>query len=363
MANALVTIEREDAPALLKVRLPLPHRLNCFIRLWILKFLAYIAYKADRVVHPPPPSIFPTLIKSYPCRPALSTRIYYPPDYKSGALLPLYLNIHGGGFALGDTQQDDEFCTMWANRTGMLVVSLDYSKAPLHPFPTAVHDIAAVTNAVLADTSLPIDKAGVIIGGFSAGASLALCASQLPGLKGTIKAALTFYPIVDWTHPPDVKLEMRPYKSGPKDWLEVPGYWFDWAYVPPGQDRRDPLLSPCYARKEDLPPWIYVIGAQWDVLRLESQEMIHELAGLGAKEDQEEDFEVGKYKWTLARGCSHGFTHHFLHNAEKTRKREGKCQPYFEEAIKWVEKVLTEETCESQLQACARERPLILAKL
>lgn len=186
MAEALVALEREDAPALLKVRLPLTHRLNCFIRLWILKFLAYIAYNVVRLVQPPPTSIRPTLVKPYSSRPGLPTRIYYPPNYKSGNLLPLYLNIHGGGFALGDTQQDDEFCTMWAKRTGMLIVSLDYSKAPLHPFPSAVHDIAAVTDAVLADASLPIDKAGVIMGGFSAGANLALCASQLPGLKGAI---------------------------------------------------------------------------------------------------------------------------------------------------------------------------------
>lgn len=345
LERALERVERDDAPALLKVRLPLLHRLNCFIRLWILKFLACIVYAVARLVHPPPSSIRPTLVKHYPCRPALQTRIFYPPDYKSGDLLQLYLNIHGGGFAIGDPQQDDEFCTMWAKRTGMLIVSLDYSKAPLCPFPVAVLDIAALANAVLADVSLPIDKFGVVIGGFSAGANLALCASQLPGLKGNIKAALTFYPIVDWSHPPHVKLERRPYKGGPKDSLETPSYWFDWGYVSPGQNRRDPLLSPCYARKEDLPPWIYVIGAQWDVLRLESQEMIHKLAGLGGLDDQEQDFEEATYKWTLARGCSHGFTHHFGEKPEKKKRREEKCEPIYNEAIKWLEKALAEENC------------------
>jgi acetyl esterase/lipase len=228
---------------------------------------------------------------------------------------------------------------MWAKRTGMLVVSLDYSKAPTSPFPTAVYDIATVAEAVLADASLPIDKTRVSIGGFSAGANLALCASQLPHLKGRIKAALTFYPIVDWGHPPHVKLERRPYKGGPKDSLETPSYWFDWAYVSPGQNRRDPLLSPCYARKEDLPPWIYMIGAQWDVLRLESQEMIHSLAQL-QKRDQEEDFEEGTYKWTLAKGCSHGFTHHFGMKPEKKMQREKKCAPIYEEAVIWMQKAL-----------------------
>ncbi|KAI0178172.1 alpha/beta hydrolase fold protein [Pestalotiopsis sp. NC0098] len=342
--STLIALEQEDAPPLLKVRLPLPHRLNCFLRLWILKALAFVFYKAHRLLYPPPSSIYPTLIRNYPCRPNLPTRVFYPPNYKPGDSLPLYLSIHGGGFAVGDTQQDDEFCTMWARRTGMLVVSLDYSKAPLHPFPVAVYDIAAVANAVLADSDLPIDKTRVAIGGFSAGANLALCASQLPGLKGNIKAALVFYPIVDWSHPPDEKLRRRPYKDGPKDSLEVPSYWFDWGYVSAGQNRRDPLLSPCYARKSDLPPWIYVVGAQWDILRIESQKWIHELAGAQDLENQEEDFEKGTYKWTLAKGCSHGFTHHFGQSAEKKKKREQKCEPIYEEATRWMRNALASKS-------------------
>ncbi|CAJ2503801.1 Uu.00g111950.m01.CDS01 [Anthostomella pinea] len=322
MSETRAALVVESAPPLLKIRLPFSHRLNCFIKLWVLKALATIFFAVDRLIHPPPRAQRPTLIQSYPCRPALQTRVFYPPNYRSGDLLPLYLSIHGGGFVVGDPQHDDEFCSMWAKRTSMLVVSLDYSQAPLYPFPIAIHDIAALAAAVLADASLPIDKTKVAIGGFSAGGNLALCASQLSGLKGTIKAALTFYPIVDWSHPPSEKLDARPYKGGPKDALEFSSYWSDWAYVLPGHNRRDPLLSPCYARKEDLPPWVYVIAAEWDMLRLESQDMIHELAGLAGVGDQEEDFEEGTYKWTLARGCSHAFTHHFGQRAEKNRKRE-----------------------------------------
>ncbi|KAH6648801.1 alpha/beta hydrolase fold protein [Truncatella angustata] len=343
MCETLAALDHEGAPPLLKIRLPLPHRLDCFLKLWIFKFLVFIVFAVDRLLHPAPPSLRPTLIKRYPCRPALHTRVFYPPVYKSGALLPLYLNIHGGGFALCDPQHDDEFCVMWAKRTGMLVVSLDYSKAPLHPFPVAVFDVGALAGAVIADASLPIDKTRVSMGGFSAGGNLALCASQLAGLKGTIKAALTFYPIVDWSHTQQEKLDGRPYTDGPKDSLEASSYWFDWAYVSSGQNRRDPLLSPCYARGEDLPPWIYVIGAEWDMLRLESQEMIHNLAGLGTK-NNDEDFEQGRYKWTLARGCSHGFTHHFGQKPENKRKRMEKCEPIYEQASAWLAKALESRT-------------------
>ncbi|KAI1420948.1 Alpha/Beta hydrolase protein [Xylaria sp. FL1777] len=340
MSETLIALAQEGSPPLLKVRLPFPHRLNCFIRLWAFKILVSIVFAVHRLLYPRPAFLRPTLIKYYPCRPTLQTRVFYPPNYKPGVLLPLYLNIHGGAFAVCDARQDDDFCIMWAKRTGMLIVSLNYSKAPLYPFPVAVFDIGALIEAVLVDDSLPIDKTKVVLGGFSAGGNLALGASQLPSLKGRINALLTFYPIVDWSHPPNEKLDSRPYKGGPKDSLEFSSYWFDWGYVSPGQNRRNPLLSPCYARKENLPLWISVIGAEWDMLRLESQKMINGLAGRGTMGDREDDFEEGTYKWTLARGCSHGFTHHFGYRPEKKRRREEKCKPIYEEASKWLEKAL-----------------------
>ena len=93
MSKTIIALgpEQEAAPPVLKIRLPLPHRLNCFIRLWLIKFLVSILYAADRLIHPPPPSIRPTLIKKYPCRPHLLTRIFYPPNYNPSdkTLLPL----------------------------------------------------------------------------------------------------------------------------------------------------------------------------------------------------------------------------------------------------------------------------------
>lgn len=329
-------VSSRAAPPLPKIRLPLFHRANCFFRLWALKFLVSVLFAVDRLRNAPPPSLLPTTVKRYPCRPNLQVRVFYPPNYKPGDELPAFLCNHGGGFAIADPRHDDEFCQMWAKRTGMLAIAVDYSKAPMNAFPTPVYDVAALVKAILEDNSLPIDKSRVAIGGFSSGGNLALTACQLPELKGKIKAALVFYPIVDWGHPPDVKLSKRPYQGGPTDSLASSAYWFDWGYVPVGQDRHDPLLSPYYAPKEDLPPWIYVIGAQWDMLRLESQKMIHELAELGPL--SEDDFEKGTYKWTMAKGCTHGFTHHWGQKEEKRKKREAKCEPIYQQAAEWVDK-------------------------
>jgi acetyl esterase/lipase len=332
-------------PPLPKERLSLPHRLNCFFQLWLLKSLASLYFLYLRLVNPPQAGTQPTLTKRYRCHSALETRIFYPRSYNPAQrqLLPLYLNIHGGGFALCDASVDDTFCSAWANRTGMLVVSLNYRKAPLHPFPTATLDISKVAKSVLADDSLPIDHSRIAIGGFSAGGNLALSVSQLPGLKGLIKAAVVYYPIVDFGHPPNEKLDSRPYKASlVNDTLEKTSWWLDWGYVSVGQNRRDPLLSPVYAGRDELPPWIYMIGAQWDMLRLETQEMIHRLAGLEDRfgVEQEEDFEVGKYKWTLARGCPHGFTHASPRKkgGNSRRKREEIAQGIYAEAHEWLKK-------------------------
>lgn len=330
------SIADESFDPLPKDLLPFSHRLNCFIWLWLCKLIASIFFIFRRTFYPSPAATRPTLLKRYPCRPRLQNRVFFPPNYKAGDLLPLYLDIHGGGFAFGDPQTDDDFCSSWAKRTGMLVVSLDYCKAPLHPFPEPVHDIAAIARAVIDDEALPVDKTKIVIGGFSAGANLALGASQLPELRGSIKAAVSFYPIVDFGHRQDYKLAMRPYKDGPKDALAESGYWFDWGYVHAGQDRRDPLLSPYYAKKAELPPWICVVAAQYDMLRLEAQEWVHRLAGQQQREDQEVDFEIGTYKWMLALGMRHGFTHNTGRDRARKEARDKSCQMIYAEIDTWL---------------------------
>lgn len=334
------SIMESPLPPLLKVRMSFFHRLKCFIGLWLFKCLASVYFFYRRLVRRPSSRTRPTLVKRYSCRPMLQTHIFYPPGYTPGERRPLYINLHGGGFAVADAQVDDPFCAAWAERTGMLVVSLDYRKVPRYPFPVAVSDVAAQIQAVLDDPALPIDEARVTIGGFSAGGNLALAASQLPPLHGRVQAAVVYYPIVDFGHPPPVKMASRPYTDGPRDNIgdSGMGWALDWGIVRVGQNRRDPVLSPCYARAEDLPPRIYMIAAQWDMLRLEAQQMIHRLAGLEDKADQEAPFDTGPYKWTLARGCTHGFTHgHSGDAAEKASRREF-CGDLYRQAHEWLQR-------------------------
>ena len=244
------------------------------------------------------------MVTSYTCRPTLQVRIFIP-ETKSLAsdadgknnLLPLYIHVHGGGFVVGDAAIDDNFCLKWCKRTGMIVASLNYRKPPLHPFPTAVEDVAAVARAVIDDEALPIDKTKVILAGFSAGGNLALTSALLPELRGKILSVVSFYPIVDWADNPDVKFEKRLDKERKSEPLAKFGWPLDWAYVNAGTDRRTKLLSPCYASKSELPPNICIIAAQYDMFCREARDMIYSLAEESMNPGWEEGFEQGGYKW------------------------------------------------------------------
>lgn len=145
-------------------------------------------------------NIRPTFTKVYPVQSALTHRVFVPKSWKSGdAPLPLYLSIHGGGFFLGIPAMDDWFCCDFADDNKFLVISLDYHKAPQHPFPGGINGLVDTVKAILADDTLPFDKNNVAIGGFSAGANLSLAVSQDPSLQGIFKGLVSFYGVMDFS--------------------------------------------------------------------------------------------------------------------------------------------------------------------
>ena len=65
----------------------------------------------------------------------VSVRIYRPAIQRTPAAL---LWIHGGGLIIGRAVQNDRLCALTALELGALVVSVEYRKAPRHPFPAAL---------------------------------------------------------------------------------------------------------------------------------------------------------------------------------------------------------------------------------
>lgn len=273
-----------------QVQVPILQRISCGATIYSLQTLGeFVLWYREWAS---PTKFPPTTIKYYQCRPSLPIRIFFPKSFDpktSQDPLPTFFSIHGGGFCLGHSNDDDKWNSNFANMHNVLVIALNYRKAPSYPFPTATYDLEALMLAIYDDESLPIDKHRIAVGGFSAGGSLTLSVCQLPSIREKVrpKAALPVYAVVDKSIPMDIKLQTRYYKpdlgsgmrGAPTDFLEMLCPAFLWSYISPGVDLKQPLLSPYFAPREALPPHIFFVSAELDQLAHEAWCMASKLAG------------------------------------------------------------------------------------
>ncbi|UPV74311.1 alpha/beta hydrolase fold domain-containing protein [Halorussus limi] len=125
-------------------------------------------------------------------------RIY---DPAPGEQRPAVVYFHGGGWVAGNLDTHDGVARSLANEADCVVVSVDYRKAPEHPFPAAVEDAYLATKWV-ADNADEIGAGGgLAVAGESAGGTLATVVSQMAVEKqaGTpdIDHQVLFYPVTD----------------------------------------------------------------------------------------------------------------------------------------------------------------------
>ena len=119
---------------------------------------------------------------------------------------PVLVWYHGGGWVIGDLESADPTSRKLANRSGAVVVSVDYGLAPEHPFPAAVDDCWAALEWVAGHaSSIGGDPARLAVGGDSAGGNLAAVVAVKAAQCGepTLRHQLLVYPAVDLTasHP------------------------------------------------------------------------------------------------------------------------------------------------------------------
>jgi acetyl esterase len=104
----------------------------------------------------------------------LCARLYASAPAGAGAVLPVLLYLHGGGFVIGGLETHDSLCRQLALRSGGAVLALDYRRAPEHPFPAAVEDSWAALRWLHGHAlSLGLDPQRIAVGGDSAGGTLA----------------------------------------------------------------------------------------------------------------------------------------------------------------------------------------------
>ena len=206
----------------------------------------------------------------------------YRPRPAADMTLPVYVNIHGGGFAVGNRDQDDPWCRYLATRAGVVVVNTDYVLTPGHRFPAPVEQLYDVTRWVVAAPGW--DGTRLCIGGQSAGGNLAAAVSRmaLENDRPQIALQMLHYAPLDlvtsgWDKPSpvDKAAVLKPWMS------DV----FDTAYIPDPRRRQDRLASPAWGTNADnvsgIAPAV-IVTAEHDRLRAEGARYAEKLDAAGA---------------------------------------------------------------------------------
>ena len=176
--------------------------------------------------------------------------------------------IHGGWFIAGSLETHDAVARKLANKTGSVVIFVDYRLAPEHPFPAGLNDcIGSVKWIADHAESLGIDARQIGIIGDSAGGALATGVSTQTG--ELLKFQVLIYPAAD--HQLNTK-SWETYETGPV--LNKEGGIQAWKwYYPEGRDNPDPLAVPILIKDFRNTPPTLVLIAEHDPLRDEGEEL------------------------------------------------------------------------------------------
>ena len=98
---------------------------------------------------------------------------------------PLIVYLHGGGWVLGDLESHDPICRRIARDAGATVASVDFRRAPEHPFPAPLHDVYESLLWLHHHAErLGVDADRIAIVGDSSGGNLAGAATMLARDRG-----------------------------------------------------------------------------------------------------------------------------------------------------------------------------------
>jgi acetyl esterase len=206
----------------------------------------------------------------------LPLRVYRP---EGDGPLPTTVFYHGGGFVLGTLDSADDLCRSIAERTGSLVVSADYRRAPEEPFPAAVEDaVAALQWAGDHADGFGGDPESLSVAGTSAGGCLAAATALWARERGpALDCQALLYPMLDHALSGDSYRE-----HGDRPLLSTADVrWFWEQYLRSPVDEHNPLAAPAMAGDlSGLPPAV-VVTAGHDVLRDEGRAYADRLADAG----------------------------------------------------------------------------------
>lgn len=207
---------------------------------------------------------------------------------------PVVVYTHGGGWVIATNDTYDASARALANAAGAVVVSVEYRKAPEHPFPAAHDDAFAAYRWVLENAAeLGGDPERVALAGESAGGNLAVATAMQArdaGLRMPVHV-LAVYPIASGTTDSPSYREHADAKPLNRPMMA----WFFAHYLGSPGDAADPRISLVNADLRGLPP-VTVINAEIDPLRSEGELLAQRLRDAGVEVEHH-----------LHRGVTHEF--------------------------------------------------------
>jgi epsilon-lactone hydrolase len=167
------------------------------------------------------------------------------------------LFFHGGGYCSGSIRSHRRMATEAGRAAAARTLAVGYRLAPEHPFPAALDDAVLAWRYLRAQR---IAAAHIAVGGDSAGGGLTVA------LINKLREDGEQPPACAWLVSPWTDLTMSGATLFSKDAVDPlihKSYLEELAsaYVPSGMDRKDPRISPLYARLEGFPPTLIQVGS------------------------------------------------------------------------------------------------------
>ncbi|MGY5452577.1 alpha/beta hydrolase [Agarivorans sp. MS3-6] len=190
-----------------------------------------------------------------------------------------FMHLHSGAFVFGGEEAALREAIWMANGLGVKVISVDYRKPPLHPFPAAIDDAVAVWK----DITSKQEASKTVIFGTSAGGNLTLTTTLRLKEQGLPMPGALFAgtPATDLAHTSD-------------SWLTLEGLdplgrragllqsTFD--LYAANNNLENPLISPVYGELNNFPPTLLISGTR-DLLLSDTVRMHRALRAAGVSAD------------------------------------------------------------------------------
>ena len=209
----------------------------------------------------------------------LRYRLYAPANSADGRA-PGFMFFHGGGMVAGSIETHDRIAAALSHATQSRLVSIEYRLAPEHKFPAAIEDAIAATEFVAQNAAaLGIDAMRLVVGGDSAGATLAAVVCQHAQRSGgpRILAQCLICPVLDFEDISPSRSEFAEDHLIGKATLEA-----DLAdYLPHGTDPADVRISPLRALNLAGLPSAIIHTAEFDPMRDEGNAYARKLLTAG----------------------------------------------------------------------------------